>query len=46
MYRQIFIIRIMEYPQPGRMVPNQKYTSENLLFLDYLIYTLGRRVSC
>ena len=24
MYRQMLIIRIMEYPQPGRMVPNQK----------------------
>ncbi len=24
MYRQMLIIRIMEYPQPGRMVSNQK----------------------
>jgi hypothetical protein len=37
MYRQMLIIRIMEYPQPGRTVPNQK-GGQNANVLSVLVY--------
>ena len=37
MYRQMLIIRIMEYPQPGQMVPNQK-GGQNLVDQNNYVY--------
>ncbi len=44
MYRQMLIIRIMEYPQPGRMVPNQK-GGQNLADQNNFLYRKARNPS-
>ena len=41
MYRQMLIIRIMEYPQPGQMVPNQK-GGQNLVDQNNFVYRKAR----
>jgi hypothetical protein len=42
MYRQMLIIRIMEYPQPGRTVPNQKGgQNANVFYLSWCIFMLS-----
>ncbi len=44
MYRQMLIIRIMEYPQPGWMVPNQK-GGQNLADQNNFVYRKARNPS-